>query len=94
MLGLPSTGDYYYDFCEVGSFDIKKMEAGTWESVFLTHDGRLFHSGIGPRDTSGNPNPSFGGLKNSSFTHVFTDYRFSDFTIAGQHLITIRKESD
>ena len=94
MLGLPSTGDYYYDFCEVGSFDIKKMEAGTWEAVFLTHDGRLFHSGIGPRDTSGNPNPSFGGLKNSSFTHVFTDYRFSDFTIAGQHLITIRKESD
>ena len=86
-LGIPDSGPFY-DFREIGSFDVKKLQSNTHGTVFITHDNRLFLSGTGLSSTTG----SFGGLINTSFTHVFTDYTFSDFTISGGYLITIRKE--
>ena len=82
ILGCPTTNDFY----EIGSFDIKKLEANTFGTVLLTNDGRLFHTGNAANDIA--------GLENSQFTHVFPDYRFLDFSLVAQNLVVTKKDDD
>lgn len=77
--GLGVAGEYisYYDFVEVGTFDVKKIAfTNGYVSVFLlTNAGELYHTGRELPDIT----PA-----HETFTQILREYEFNDITLAGQ----------
>ena len=83
-LGLPSGSPAYYNNKLVGEFDVKKIVFTPKSTFLLANDGKLYYAG--------QKAPILGlDVQYEEFTHVFTDYRFSDAAYTNGTLIVIQE---
>ena len=83
-LGLPSGSPAYYTNKLVGEFDVKKIVFTSRSTFLLANDGKLYYAGQAMSALGLN-------VQYEEFTHVFTDYRFSDVAYTGSTLIAIQE---
>lgn len=78
-LGLPPTegddgGSKYSDFTKVGVWDVKDIQNLRGVTFMLTHDGKLYHTGLAA--------PNLVPEQHNAFTQVFPNYRFYDIALS------------